>query len=717
MDTSDDKLRSISSQVSRTLSIFCEKSSAHASVLKNVCVAKDCVDSHKWKLTIITGGSRAEGTTTTTSDFDVMLVEPTIVATQNRRETLEGDSNILIIKSHSNPGYTRLQYLEVERPFVMTQRIEESFDATPDGIFLSSEKFMRSMLDYISTSTEPIRRHGPCTSKVMHNYVDYVSGKDPTQRVYKDVAQAFACNSWPDETMEWFTRDRRYGWPSKNLVKKIRKEKCHVVPVGDPTSTHPSLEWRFSFLLAERQLIWSFNDTQIQCYYVLKLLIQKYINPTVPDEVSSYHLKTIVFWQSESLGISAWSEDELLHRVRDCLSYLSQCVQDGRLEHYFFRGNNLMKHKLKKSDDRKFLLDTIKSIENNLIENVFEIIPGCGLFSNTYSKYGTSIDGPILVLLKNTTHRDYVHLQNVIVMFYEYRAGIFEVFSSVTRSLKGMDSFEWAFRTFEERPPADVDKKFVKIILMCISIKLAIQHYRESMDISVSEEKRKSLTNKSLLLMERGAKIDDLVGNLYLATLHYRLKNYSKCEHLILQPLYKRWEFLYEGGSKTPCFMEACEPDLKFVHKHFPDLVKEMVEKTFLLVFSEEDIDIVPYPLKFEFVNLRKVPFQFFTLHPFVYAVTLLYMAYFIKKVTQGAKQWLDILAKVVHEHRDSLESHRSYNLLGYCYSLDGQRDKAVSCYINSLTKTRTTQVGNDNAALYHLAILCFEVYTETRSD
>ena len=110
-----------------------------------------------------------------------------------------------------------------------------------------------------------------------------------------DNTVGLVCDSWPDESMEWFTRNQKHDWSSKSIISKIRKEDCHVVPVGDPTSQDRFLEWRFSFLLPERQLMWSLNDAQIQCYVIMKLLIKKKISLIVPDETTSYHLKTVIF--------------------------------------------------------------------------------------------------------------------------------------------------------------------------------------------------------------------------------------------------------------------------------------------------------------------------------------------------------------------------------------------------------------------------------------
>ena len=641
MDNYDDKLQSVSRILSRQLFTVYEKSSEHTSINRSLCVVSDCLNSYISKFDCITGGSTAEGTMTADSDSDEMIVVLSLLVVQNPNEIIAGHSNVLIMnKSYSNPGYTRLQYLEenqVKCTRPLRKNYEEAYEETPDGIFLSSEKFVVPLLHYVSTGA---RRHGPCVSSKLHDYYDYQLNKSPEQKVEKENAPALVCSSWPDDEMEWFARDRKSSWPSKNLINRIRKEDCHVVPVGDPTSEYTPIEWRFSFLLAERQLIWSFNDTQLQCYFILKLLIKKHIYPKVSDEVglSSYHLKTIVFWQSEILGISAWREDQLLHRVHDCLSYLSQCVRNGRLEHYFYRSINLLKHKLKKSDDRQFVLDRIVSVDKNLTTKVLETLPENDL-SIMYSRYGRSNFEEILAFLKYATQRDYGHLKYVIGKDSEYTSGIFSMLSNVTELLTDMNLLEWAYKTIIDRPPIDVHPIHLKHILLCIHIRLGISLYRSALDHSLSLEAKMIRINKSLLLMMIGANIDNLVGNLYLATFFFCLENYSHCEALISQAATKQNQLLFTGGSETSCFIEACKPHLRAIHKHIPGIVEVMVKACIPIVFSKEDIEFVPYPLKFECAIVGLERLSIFLLDPAVYAFVLLLTIHFSKKNTVLARE------------------------------------------------------------------------------
>ena len=704
MDVSDDKLRSISSLLSRRLCTLYQKSSAHTSICRNLGVLREVLQSHKFNM--ISGGSWVEGTVTTTSDFDTMFIEPSILVVHDSREMREVRGNALIANtSHSSPGYTRLQYLEeneMECPWPFDHYLHGSFETTDDGILLTSVKLVESVLD------ETLRRHGPCISTALD-----ISGSvyhETEEKPDMDIAFGLVCNSWPEEAMDWFTRNRKHDWPSEDLINKIQKKDCHVVPVGNPMSEHPSLEWRFSFILAERQLIWSFNDTQIQCYVILKSLIKKYIHPTVPDEVTSYHLKTIVFWQSENLGITAWREDQLLHRVLDCLSYLSQCVMEGRLEHFFYRSNNLLRHKLSKSVDRKFVLDKIKFIKINLAEDVLDIFPGRDALTMR-SEFGPDNVEHFLRFLNNATQHDYGHLKYVIEKYSEYTRGCSVMFRSVTNTLNDENSFRLALTALKENPPPDVDPIYIERTLQFIDIRLAIHCYNASQNHSYSPQVKRNLKNDSLVLMKRGAEIEDHVGKLYLATLYFCLEKYSDCENLILQVVKRRQELLNTWDNEASSFIKACKLSLNVIHKHIPGIVDLMLTAHLPLVFSKEDVEFVPYPLKFECAMATQEAIQ---LDPSAYGLTLFIMTQLSMKETGLARKYLDNFAKLTDKTRHSpSHHHRLYNLLGCCYSLDGQLEKAGLCFMKSLTSTRGSPIGKANAALYHLAILCLTFIPE----
>ena len=145
-------------------------------------------------------------------------------------------------------------------------------------------------------------------------------------------------------------RPRHFVWPSQHDKEYIEQFGCHLVPVGHPLSARKSLEWRLSFSIAERTLVWSFNHTQLQCYAVMKLLLKEYIKTQCAEKyksvLCSYFIKTFLFWQFEKMERSFWK----IANLSGCLIYLFRevysCIQTGVLRHYFVPRFNLLEIKL-----------------------------------------------------------------------------------------------------------------------------------------------------------------------------------------------------------------------------------------------------------------------------------------------------------------------------------------------------------------------------------
>ena len=109
-----------------------------------------------------------------------------------------------------------------------------------------------------------------------------------------DITEGIPCTEWPVAAQEWVTRQRMNGWPSKSILSQVRILPIYVVSVGNHESGQYSLESRLSFISIERELVWSFNETQFHCFFILKYITKCSLEPLAPDELSTYHIKTII---------------------------------------------------------------------------------------------------------------------------------------------------------------------------------------------------------------------------------------------------------------------------------------------------------------------------------------------------------------------------------------------------------------------------------------
>ena len=186
-----------------------------------------------------------------------------------------------------------------------------------------------------------ITRQGP-SIETWDSYMD--KSQSGTDAVY-----SIHCSFWPDAAREWKSRQRKYAWSSPYDIKTILYFGFHLVPVGLPHSDTNMMEWRISFSVAERNLVWSFNHIQMQCYAVMKLILKEFINPqcSPPCRVlCSYFIKTFLFWEYEEINTSYWCKDNFRECVMRLLSDFRECVRVRSLRHYFISNFNLLSVKM-----------------------------------------------------------------------------------------------------------------------------------------------------------------------------------------------------------------------------------------------------------------------------------------------------------------------------------------------------------------------------------
>ena len=185
------------------------------------------------------------------------------------------------------------------------------------------------------------RRQGPS----LETWSEFMDQSDSGM----DTVPSIRCRFWPSGAREWISRPRDFSWPRTCDLSSIVEFGFHLVPVGHPKSHLKELEWRVSFSIAERTLVWSFNHIQMQLYAVLKIILKEFIKVKCSPQnyiLCSYFIKTFLFWIFEETDSSFWCAENF----RDCFMFLirefSQCIREGRLRHYFFPRFNLLSVKL-----------------------------------------------------------------------------------------------------------------------------------------------------------------------------------------------------------------------------------------------------------------------------------------------------------------------------------------------------------------------------------
>ena len=200
-----------------------------------------------------------------------------------------------------------------------------------------------------------------------------------------DNVPSIHCPFWPNEAEEWIHRSRNFDWPTASVISSIIEFGCHLVPIGHPLSDMKLMEWRISFSMAERELVWSFNHVQMQCYAIMKVLLKEFIKVKCSPQnqvLCSYFIKTFLFWRYEATELNFWHAENLREWVKYLLSEFCKCVQEGVLQHYFIPKFNLLSIKLTPEAQTELL-----QLFDIIIESDIRILKECKTLQNIWSEF------------------------------------------------------------------------------------------------------------------------------------------------------------------------------------------------------------------------------------------------------------------------------------------------------------------------------------------
>ena len=277
------------------------------------------------------------------------------------------------------PGFALLEYLRQTKKsmhFPVYQALQNKY-----GIrYLSSDLFVQNFvlrMSSISPALQKVRRQGPSV-EIWTPFCDI--SDSGTDQVY-----CIHCPFWPNECLEWVHRPRQFGWPTSQDISSITNFGFHLVPIGHPHSDTKQMEWRLSFSMPERTLLWSCNHVKMQCYAVMKIILKEFIKVRCNPQnqvLCSYFIKTFLFWKYETTELNFWREENL----RECIMYLlaefSKCIRKGVLRHYFIPRFNLLAVKLTHAAQTELL-----QLFDIIIQSDISILKECSTLQNVWSEF------------------------------------------------------------------------------------------------------------------------------------------------------------------------------------------------------------------------------------------------------------------------------------------------------------------------------------------
>ncbi|VDI02553.1 Hypothetical predicted protein [Mytilus galloprovincialis] len=605
------------------------------------------------EFTFIASGNFGEGLELKGSDIDIMAVLKNVdvhehVASEVLRESKTCFS---MNREDTKPGFT---FLCLENTYA-NDNSQLCLD-TGGKLFLSNELFKQCF----ARTLLPVN-HGPSLSD-KHGLID--------------LAFCLHSKSWVIPANQWSTRQNN-SWPSVEIKQNIIDHGVIFVPIGVRGSINEELEWRLSFSVGEKLLIYTFSHTQMLCYALFKILLKDIISSEMQckDLLCSYFLKTIMFWVSEEIQPLVWTPENLIPCFMRCFRRLIYCVNYSVCPHYFIPENNLFENKIE-GLKRHILLINLNTLH----------VYGwrCIFFSPQLSVFEIS--------------------KNPNISFIAYTYNIKNIAYS-----KGLSVMEPLFRSCQKEMRIRRYTRAVYTLLCFQSTKIRRIHLYNMSLIC------RSIPDALLLISRRGNKNkyeqyknclshllrnihhDSVSGWLLLASFLYRTQQFDKALELISYALAKcSLEKMYRGRNLSHINIELLSR--ASIRKKGITYALKMLNVQ-MCYFSLESF-LIPTELQIEGCsNPHKIP-------PVVYAHLLRFLCYYhLGKNRQCRESITDLQVTITHgyfiEEKNRVHKAISYNCLGVALQLLGEIENATYAFRQSIELFPDT---DSNAAFTNLS-------------
>ncbi|KAK3086226.1 hypothetical protein FSP39_015440 [Pinctada imbricata] len=440
----------------------------------------------------ITSGSRSEGFAFKSSDTDMMYVDKnTLVCTASNISFLQNiklSSLFHMDNEECSPGFTLLRCLTCDRNNV---NIFRSLVRKGDNMYLSSKSIRETFM-----STRNTEVHGPCQSET------YIG-------IESDDAYTMRYPFWPNQARSFFIRSIERGWPSYDVLKDICNDGCLFIPINSKQQTCSELmdlEWRMSFSLAEKKLIYSMNHCQFLCYGLMKLLneVIKELCP-IKDLMCSYFMKTAVFWEMSD-NSENWSIQTFLSKFWNVFRRLMKWVNDGYCPNFFIPENNMFYGKICGENQRILL-----SVLSDLYAEGYMCLLRCPSLNKNLTSI---IRQPYIANMLSYNEEEYVSMSRIegemLLIVLEF--DIYVPTEDMTRIIKTLHN------TVNINTESEIMRSAVRLCVNDI-----LQKYEEVLLISTSHSNRNFGYNRKQYVRRVAAKGILLRANTYFCMnyLHY----------------------------------------------------------------------------------------------------------------------------------------------------------------------------------------------------
>ena len=201
-----------------------------------------------------------------------------------------------------------------------------------------------------------------------------------------------------------FLSNNNQNFKAENIIR----DGCHIVLVAHPRSKQLNLEFRISFLVAEKYLIQYWNKSQMNIYFLCKELFNKFFitGQDLEKGLCSYFAKTILFWMIERYPKEFWTENSTLTILSQFIDDLRTNVKGKSCPNYFVPNNLMMSNYTDKQ------VNSLLSKLDDVSTDMFYSIICCDAFS--------LVDhGMLASLYKTITAVDQSNITEIMTSIYQ----------------------------------------------------------------------------------------------------------------------------------------------------------------------------------------------------------------------------------------------------------------------------------------------------------
>ena len=628
-------------------------------IRQDYCQLKDCHWSTRMSFKNYFTGSKSEGLDLPGSDLDYMLdvnnlFHIKVIQSLNEYNNTSPYNTFFMCTENVPPGFAILQLVHQIQMHSQLQRSSQFMNGLR---YLSSDLFMENYVSHFSKLLGiTVKRQGPSAEIWIDEKSE--SGTDNVASIH--------CPFWPNEASEWVQRTRKFSWPTPQDISSIINFGFHLVPVGHPHSKTRMMEWRISFSMAERTLVWSFNHVQMQCYAVMKIILKEFIKVRCQPQnhvLCSYFMKTFLFWKYETTELNFWRADNFIECVKCIFAEFSKCIHNGVLRHYFIPRFNLLSVKLTPEAQRELLhlFDIINQCD-------IRVLKECRTLRDIWSKFIVQVPENKNDLISHLNRENL--LRNDQCMKVK------------------MSSLNNLCMNLPLTKVPSMVRQFSNLACKTHLNTVMLRQYLFQMH-------RNSLMhirdpgNKGICQLFRSAQSDVYSCDISTCKLWYAMllcvKGFNLlCLDIVNQVLSSIPPYaMYQNDfDKAGDELKQLYVDM-FLDSDITITQRARKAWMFNLIITKYMTNLVPFALQIELYFSHNVPVRF---SPFTCAYYLQFLCYHRMHQYENRDRTLRQLIEVVNNRKQchSGEPHTSYNILGHCMLLAGKRDQAREMFYRS---------------------------------